>query len=216
MIGNSAREKILSRLYAASSGRESFQTLFPASAHDFSARKPERLKSLLEKAGASVHGAAQGDIAGVFQSIKREHGLKTVCCGMDIWYEAALREAFSDEGEQCIRFERPLEEFRDALFSVDAGIATARAAVAETGSVCLFPDANEPRSLSLVPPTLIVVVRVEAIFNDFRELFASPLWKTQASGNPVFIAGPSKSMAIEGHGAIGAGGPRKLAVVMAY
>lgn len=215
MIGNSSREKILSRLYAASGGRESFQAPLPVVMKDFSGHKDEFLKTLLEEAGADVHICDRRDLAATLKVVKNAHSLKTVCHGTDIRYEEALREAFSEAEDRLIPFDRPLEDFKDTLFSVDAGIVTAPAAVAESGGLCLFPGAEEPRSLSLVPPVLIVILQADAIFGDCRELFASPLWKTSLSLNPVFITGPSKSMAIEGRVVSGAGGPGVLAVIIA-
>lgn len=214
MIGNSSREKILSRLYAASGGRESFQSPLPIVMKDFSGHKQEHLEFLLKDAGADVYIIDRRDLAETLKSVKAAHSLKTICHGTDIWYEDALRSAFMDAQDQLVLFARPLEEFRDTLFSVDASIVTALAAVAETGSLCLFPGVAEPRALSLVPPVLVVVLHAGAIFSDCRELFVSPLWKTSLSANPVFITGPSKSMAIEGSIIFGASGPQKLVVII--
>lgn len=216
MIGNSAREKILSRLYAASGGRESFHAPPSCVVKEFSVEKHEYLKRLLKDAGAQVWDIDRRELAGTLKTIKAEFKLRTVCCGVDIWYDEAVCEAFADAEKERIRFNRPLEEFKDILFSVDAGIVTAQAAIAETGSLCLFPGADEPRSLSLVPPVLIVILLSDAIFGYCQELFASPLWKTSLSRNPVFIAGPSRCMAIEGQIVSEAGGPRELAVIIAH
>ena len=59
---------------------------------------------------------------------------------------------------QVLGFDLPLERWKAELFrTVDASLTLARAGIADTGSLVLWPDADEPRSMSLVPPVHFVL-----------------------------------------------------------
>ena len=104
--------------------------------------------------------------------------------------------------------------FRDT----PAGLTAARAAIAETGTLILWPDAQEPRLMSLVPPLHIVLLDAGKIYNTFYEAMTSEAWADPASGglptNALLISGPSKTADIQQTLAYGAHGPKELVVLM--
>src|SRR5262249_53796107 len=61
---------------------------------------------------------------------------------------------------------------RDALFAADLGISGAAYLVAETGTVVVAAAAEEPRSLSLLPPVHVVVADRPQLLPDLFDLFA--------------------------------------------
>lgn len=107
-----------------------------------------------------------------------------------------------------------IEDWKEFLFNeVDAGLTSSYAAIATTGTIVLYPGADEPRSLSLVPPCHIVIVREETLYNDFTEAMNAQDWQSDMPTNMVLVSGPSKTADIQQTLAYGAHGPRDLIVL---
>ena len=63
-------------------------------------------------------------------------------------FAAGASDAF-----ELTRYDRKIEEWKDTLFhEIDFSITGSLAGLAESGSLVLWPDAGEPRLMSLVPP----------------------------------------------------------------
>lgn len=104
-------------------------------------------------------------------------------------------------------------EWAHAAFAADVGIANVEYAVAETGSVVVATSANEPRSLSLLPPVHIAVAGRQQILPDLFDLFERVDAKPQAACLTV-ITGPSKTGDIELRLVTGVHGPGQVHVVI--
>src|SRR5699024_2738270 len=104
-----------------------------------------------------------------------------------------------------------IEDWKEFLFNeVDVGITSSYSAIATTGTIVLYPGSDEPRSLSLVPPCHIVIVREETLYNDFTEAMNAQDWQSDMPTNMVLVSGPSKTADIQQTLAYGAHGPRDL------
>ena len=109
----------------------------------------------------------------------------------------------------------PVEDWRDTLFDrVPAAFSSCRAAIAETGSLVLWPDSNEPRLLSLVPPIHAVLLDARTIRTTLAELMADEGWAGAMPTNALLITGPSKSADIEQTLTYGVHGPESLIVLV--
>ncbi len=109
----------------------------------------------------------------------------------------------------------PVETCRVALFDeAQAGFSACRGAIAETGSLVLWPDAREPRLLSLVPPIHVVLLEADAIYSTFAELLDAQGWAQGMPTNALLITGPSKSADIEQTLTYGVHGPKELIVLV--
>lgn len=114
-----------------------------------------------------------------------------------------------------VPYDRPVEEMKDALFSeIDAGFTTARGAIAETGSLVLWPSPEEPRLLSLVPPIHIALLDRRTIRDTFEDVLREERWAEGIPPNALLISGPSKTADIEQTLAYGVHGPKRLVVVL--
>lgn len=108
-----------------------------------------------------------------------------------------------------------LDSWKEFLFNeVDAAITSSLCAIATTGTIVLRPGADEPRSLSLVPPCHIVIVRAETLHNDFAAVMQSQHWAANMPTNMLLVSGPSKTADIQQTLAYGAHGPRDLFVLL--
>jgi len=95
--------------------------------------------------------------------------------------------------------------------TADVGLTGCDYLIAETGSVVVLSQPEQPRSLSLLPPVHIVVARVAQLLPDVFDLFSLP------GGLPsgmALITGPSKTGDIEGKLVTGVHGPGELHVVV--
>jgi L-lactate dehydrogenase complex protein LldG len=112
-------------------------------------------------------------------------------------------------------YQRPIEEWKSELFeSVDAAVTTTRGAIAETGSLIVWPSTDEPRLMSLVPPMHVALLDVDAIFETFEEAMQMQGWAEGMPPNALLISGPSKTADIEQTLAYGVHGPKRLVVVL--
>jgi len=126
----------------------------------------------------------------------------------------ALEQGWPDRSAvRSIPYLEPVETCRESLFrSVDAGFTSCRGAIAETGSLVLWPPPQEPRLLSLVPPIHCVLLDAAEICPTFHELLIRQSWHTGMPGNALLISGPSKSADIQQTLAYGVHGPQTLVV----
>ena len=115
---------------------------------------------------------------------------------------------------ELIGYQQEVEDFKDKLFHIDAGITSTVGAIAETGAIILWPTENEPRLMSLVPPIHIAVLKADKIFNTFCEVIQAENWPQKMPTNVVLISGPSKTADIELVLAFGVHGPKELIVLI--
>lgn len=116
---------------------------------------------------------------------------------------------------QALPFSRPLEAWKDSLFSkVDAGFTVARSGIAATGTLVLAPDAGTPRTVSLVPPLHVALVYASTLHADLHAAMHAERWSAGMPANLVLVSGPSKTSDIQQTLAYGAHGPRALWVVI--
>ena len=107
------------------------------------------------------------------------------------------------------------EQSKETLFhQIDAGFSVATAGLAETGSLVIVTGANEPRTLSLVPPLNIVLLRASAMVANFSQLVAQGRMPSPMPTNVLLISGPSKTADIQQTLAYGAHGPKQLVVIL--
>jgi L-lactate dehydrogenase complex protein LldG len=126
----------------------------------------------------------------------------------------ALRAALPANVEP-VAFDRPLEDWKAELFgTVDAGFTVARSGIAATGTLVLAPDADSPRTVSLVPPLHIALVYAHTLHADLHQALHAERWQDGMPTNLVLATGPSRTSDIQQTLAFGAHGPRWTWVVI--
>lgn len=115
-----------------------------------------------------------------------------------------------------LQYERPIEEWKQELFGqVDASFTTTFGAIAETGSLVLWPDQHEPRLMSLVPLVHIALLEADSIEDTFLSFMRTHQWVQRGMpSNALLISGPSKTADIEQTLAYGVHGPKELIVII--
>jgi L-lactate dehydrogenase complex protein LldG len=213
-----ARENILARLQDAT--RYTTAAPEPVCLPIESLGRPERiqkLKSLMEAVRSEVHLVAEQDWLTRLTDILHQKNLKTLLYGPDTPIGKTLEDAKAagvDGLPQLLAYTEAIEDFKETLFKVDAGITSTRGAIAETGAIVLWPDEKEPRLLSLVPPVHIAVLKADKIYNTFCEMIQTENWPEHMPTNAVLVSGPSKTADIELVLAFGVHGPKELIVLI--
>lgn len=107
-----------------------------------------------------------------------------------------------------------MEDSKNEWFTdIDAGFTEVRCGIAHTGTLLLWTSAQEPRALSLVPPTHIALFDTQNLHNDFFSAMQALSMNAAMPSNVVLVSGPSKTADIQLTLAYGAHGPKELIVL---
>ena len=111
---------------------------------------------------------------------------------------------------------QPIETWKHDLFNqVEAAFTSTFGGIAETGSLILMPNSDEPRLMSLVPPIHIALLDTSKLYSTFAEAMQTQGWVQHGMPtNALLISGPSKSADIEQTLAYGVHGPKELVVIL--
>lgn len=142
-----------------------------------------------------------------------QRGCRHVAIGAASPLQPGLDEGLA--GLQVHRFDRPLEQWKAELFDVvDAGVTAAEGGIADTGTLVLRPGAQEPRTLSLVPPVHVAVLMASRLYAGLPAALRALSPPEDLPSNLLLISGPSKTADIQQTLAYGAHGPKELVIVL--
>jgi L-lactate dehydrogenase complex protein LldG len=211
-----ARDKILSRLQAADCKPlpiPDTAAFYAQRLHEDLATRVERLALNLSNAMAEVHRTTTAELPAALARVIRDKSLPTVAVGPEV----LARQSLCDQLQNVCALLPVTTAHTEtpALFNqVDAGLTLSHAAIAETGTVVLWCDAQSPRLLSLVPPVHIVVVDTRRTFDTLFALMHQEDWCNGLPTNVVLVSSPSKTADIQQTLAYGAHGPKQLIVML--
>lgn len=213
----STRDTILQRL------RNRSGNTLPTAQRDFTAMErpawdTEEKLTFFRQAMEPVHGEIYdcrgGDWTATLAGLMAERQVQQLLVGNGPEPLATLRNSPHDLPELLV-YDEPIANWRAHLFNeVGAGLTTTRGGIAQTGSLILWPDAQEPRLASLVPPVHVALLRAGELYGTLREAMAAQHWQDGMPGNALLISGPSKTADIEQTLAYGVHGPRELIVLV--
>jgi L-lactate dehydrogenase complex protein LldG len=215
---DAARRRILQRLQSAAN-----RTLpAPATACQPVAtytrvQRLERLATLMGAMRTQIEMAGKQNWVHRLEIILKEKKIQSLLYAPDTEIGHQLETAWPTDDPDLpalVSWQGPIEDFKMELFRIDAAVTTTVGAIAETGAVVLWPDAREPRLMSLVPPLHIALLRSDKIYNSFCEIIQAENWPDRMPTNALLISGPSKTADIEMTLAFGVHGPRELMVMI--
>ncbi len=212
-----ARANILGRLRAAAPSA--------APASDFSvvgrktwtpAARLERLRAAMTAVHTEFLDATADGWPETVRAFLVAQGARNVALGPKAAAGRRLAEACARAGApEVVPYDRPVEEIKAALFEdVDAGFTSVRCAIADTGSLVLWPSPEEPRLLSLVPPLHVALLSAASIRDTLLSVMRDEGWAKGLPPNALLVSGPSKTADIEQTLAYGVHGPKRLVVVV--
>jgi len=210
---NNARENILTRLRT---NRKTNTPLPEAIVPEDNWEREHKITQISERMQAvhtEVHRIPTDGMAEWFQQQLPLRKLNRVLLGDNEL--ANTIESSMPPSIQVTRYLRDIEEWKQELFQdIDAGITSTFGAIAETGSLILWPNHEEPRLMSLVPPMHIAVLKADDIYVSFAEAIDKQQWGNYMPANALLISGPSKTADIEQTLVYGVHGPRQLIVLI--
>jgi L-lactate dehydrogenase complex protein LldG len=103
---------------------------------------------------------------------------------------------------------------RDEQAEAEIGVTGCHGAIAETGSLVVLSGRGHSRTVSLLPPVHLAVVRAEDLFFSMGEFFARHGERIAAAAGCTFITGPSRTADIELTLTLGVHGPGRVIVVV--
>lgn len=218
-MSDNARARILSRLRAAP----------PSAAPDrpdwqpprFGDQRMARFRTMLESWRAEVHdttAAAWPDtLAGILAAKLAGKNTRTVVYAPGTATGKTLADAWAgrQDAPALVPYTEPVERLKAVLVQqADVGVTGTVAGIAETGTLVLWPGADEPRLMSLLPPVHVAVVTASSVRDSMAEVVAEQGWKDRMPTNVVLVSGPSKTADIEQTLAFGVHGPKELVVLV--
>ncbi len=212
-----ARTAILGRLRASSQvgPLPDLDTAVLERRHWPISERAERLRKGMEAVHTEFLDATPADWPGVLRAFCDREGFKNLLFGPTSEAGSILAADWPAGGTQLMPYDRPVEAFKDELFTgVDAGFTGTVGGVAETGGLLLMPGPAEPRLLSLVPPIHIAMLKASTIHDTFWAAIKALGWGRALPPNALMISGPSKTADIEQTLAYGVHGPKRLIVVL--
>jgi L-lactate utilization protein LutC len=179
-----------------------------------------RFIAALKDAGAQpIEATDEAGGAEQAAAIIRAHDLHSAAIAEGITTDSASVAArLAADGCEVIRIgsrdDRASVNLKQRLSAIDVGIVEADYAIASTGTLAMVATPQRPRSVSLLPPINIVILRAGRILPDLAAVLRAVGPDTIASHPMVLVTGPSRTADIEKRIVIGVHGPKELYVVI--
>ena len=216
----SARDRILGKLRAAA---PSTVTSAPQVGDWYARHRPsedaaakvQRFRHFIELAHAEVHAVRPETWVQTLHDVLASREIRRLLLASGTPHGERAGAVLAETGIECTPYSEPIEAGKDVMFRhIPASLTGARGAIAETGTLILWPDVHEPRLMSLVPPVHVVLLDASKIYNTFFEAMTSEGWHNGLPTNALLISGPSKTADIQQTLAYGAHGPKELIVLL--
>lgn len=183
------------------------------------AQKRERFKAMMLASHAEVHELTSDTWCQALLDIAQQKQLKQWLYSPTTEHGKAFAnhlESLPRNGLSLTGFTDNIEQLKAQLFEqIQASLTFARGAIADTGTLVLWPDTHEPRTMSLVPPVHVCLLKASQISTSFAAMIAQEQWATKGlPTNALLISGPSKTADIQQTLAYGAHGPKELIVLL--
>jgi L-lactate dehydrogenase complex protein LldG len=218
-MSKGSRDRIFSRLHAALDQATVPNTQPPEMPIKQIGQKEKiaKLKTLMEAMRTEVYTTRVQNWTTALEDIFKNRKIKNLLYPpqTEIGRALELKMKNSTQGlPQLIPYDDNIEQLKEMVFKVDAGITSAAGAIAETGALILWPTQEEPRLMSIVPTIHIAILHADTIHNSLSEVIQNEGWSQKMPTNIVLISGPSKTADIEMTLAFGVHGPRELIVLI--
>jgi len=212
----SARANILAKLKkqvkGADYGKLPVETAFDYPEQDFE-QQLNQFICQLEANHAQVIKIKPQQIADTLARQLKNRNIASLLYGESSQYSQAIEQL--NGFIELTPYDFMLDGNRERLFNdYPASVTGSYCAIAQTGSIVLWPTENEPRTLSLVPPVHFVIVDTNQLYQDFATLIGAQQWQDKLPTNVVLVSGPSKTADIQQTLAYGAHGPKELVVLL--
>ncbi len=213
---SSARDNILSRLRAGAAQVAGAmpETAEPPPPELNRGERVAKLKRLMEAMHAEVVVSGARNWLASLKEILRKRALNGLLFAPGTPLGDALVAGWESDLPPLVGYVEDVEQFKERLFAIDAGITSTEGGLADVGALILWPDGSEPRLMSLVPAIHIAVLEARNIHDSLAEAMRGAGWAQRMPTNALLISGPSKTADIELVLTFGVHGPKELIVLI--
>lgn len=176
--------------------------------------KVATLKRLMEAMHAEVVVTESRNWPMRLKEIVRKRGLNGLLYAPGSALGNVLEASWERDLPPLVGYTQEVEQDKQGLFAIDAGITSTKGGLADVGALILWPDASEPRLMSLVPALHIAVLDAANIHDSLAEAMRRERWAEGMPTNALLISGPSKTADIELVLTFGVHGPKELIVLI--
>ncbi|MRR16169.1 MAG: hypothetical protein EG826_06905 [Deltaproteobacteria bacterium] len=216
------RDEILSRLKGATRGRPKPRPYLPP-LPDVSLSCEELVvhfsENIAGQTGLVYHVKDAEEARAELSEIANREGLSSIMVSTDaVTASLKLPEWGKGAGVEVLTAKNfaNWEAYKDAVFNkVQAGVTGVDYAVAESGTICLIHDKDQPRLISIAPHLHIAVLplgRLFAIYENVMDLVFAD--EDNRPSHLTLTTGPSMTADIQGGQFKGMHGPGKLIVMI--
>lgn len=167
-----------------------------------------RFRAAQESVNGEVYETTESGWPSLLADILIGAGAETLVVGTD----TDLPNGWA--GVRVVPFSDDMETFKATLFGAHAALTRTRGAVAATGSLILWPGREEPRTLSLVPPLHVALLREKDLYDTLHDAMAAQGWAKGMPTNALLVSGPSKTADIEQTLVYGVHGSKRLVTLV--
>ena len=213
---SNARTNILTRLRAVIP-QDELAITEPAALSEVElsrADKVARLKQRMEAMHAEVVIIDAKNWIGALKTVLRKRVLNGLLYAPNTALGKALAAAWDSDLTPLTGYTEAVEQCKERLFAIDAGITSTHGGLADVGALILWPDADAPRLMSLAPALHIAVLDAAKIHDSLAQAMTREHWRDQMPTNALLISGPSKTADIELVLTVGVHGPKELIVLI--
>lgn len=180
----------------------------------------EQFESELRRVGGRFHRATTVESA--FQYIEQVASVRQaktiIAWETQVIDDIDLARKLEEKGLELLT-ETADREFIPTAALSDVGVSGVDFALADTGTLVLLARKGQARSISLLPPVHIAVMKPEQVLSGLSDLFPLLRGEAEAEGRDLssaitFITGPSRTADIELTLVVGVHGPQQLHVVL--
>ena len=224
-MSETAREEILARIKRAlkrndqpPAARSEGNSAPQINKRDEQSELAKRFELELTRIGGRFHIArTAGAVCDYVENLVSIKQTKTVI-GWDaaVISKTRLSERLERSGVQFISNDerRSETEFINKAVEAGIGITAVDYALADTGTLVLITGAGRARSVSLLPPVHVAILKPEQIIAGLDELIPRLNADRDLASAVIFITGPSRTADIELTLVVGVHGPQELHVVL--
>ena len=176
-------------------------------------------KNLTDQEGVVHRAKSSEEVRAKLAEIAAYEKLKTIFAATDAILAPLQLPQWGDQTGVRVLTARDYanrEAYREAVFNeVQAGITGADYGVAESGTICMIHNQDQPRLVSIAPVLHIALLPVDRLFAVYEQVMDRVYSeKSRLPGQCSFITGPSMTGDIQGGQFKGMHGPEKIIVIL--